>query len=139
MVDDDIHKRLTTVEIAHESIKKDQETLRKNQEDIVKDLKQMASNLNEVSGNLSLLVNNVQHLTDSVSKLAEIADKSHQIELDLTIMKSRTDTITKLWDTVDLLKSKVESQSTITAGIKVVAGSVITGAIGLILIHLFGN
>ena len=136
---DELDRRVTLIEVTHENLKRDHENLRKNQEDITKDLKEMSSNMNELSNNMSLLVNNVSHLTNAVDKLAVLAEKAHTIELDLTIMKSRTDSIGKLWDTVDIMKAKLDSQSTITSGIKWVAGSVMTGAVGLILIHLFGN
>ena len=135
----DLHRRVTLIEANNETIRRDQEMLRKNQEDITRDLKEMSSNLNEVTNNLALLVNNTSHLTEAVDRLAAMSEKAHQIELDLTVMKSRTDTINKLWDTVDIMKAKLDSQSTITSGIKWVAGSVMTGAIGLILIHLFGG
>lgn len=135
----DLHKRVTLIEAHNDTIRREQENLKKTQEDITKDLKEMSSNMNELSNNMSLLVNNVSHLTNAVDKLAVLAEKAHTIELDLTIMKSRTESIGKLWDTVDIMKAKLDSQSTITSGIKWVAGSVMTGAIGLILINLFGN
>lgn len=139
MNEDDISKRLSVIEINHTLLEREQETLKKNQEDITKDLREVSSNLNRVSSEMSLLVNNVSHLTDAIEKLSLITEKASKIELDLSVMRSRTESINKLWDIVDVLKARVDVQGTITNTVKTVAGVILVGAIGLILNHLFGQ
>lgn len=139
MVEDEFNRRLTTIEIANEVMKKDQESLKKNQEDIVSDLKSMAHNLNEVTSNLSLLVNNTTYLTAAVDKLTSIADKNQRIEIDLVEMRSRTESLKKLWSYYDKLKERVDVQGTVSKGTTFVAGSTVIAVIALLVSTLGGG
>lgn len=136
---DEIYKRLAKVEANHENIRTEQEYLRRNQEAIAQDLRITSDNLVQISKDINTLVNNLNHLTKAVDKLAEITDKAHNIELDLALMKNRTESINKLWNTVDDLKQRVEKQDTVTLAVKVFAGAVMVTGVGLVLTYLFGS
>ena len=125
MSDGDLYKRVERLEASHDII--------------AKDLRETSDSLKQVAADMSVLVNNVSHLTDAVNKLATITDKTQRIEIDLVEMRSRTESLKKLWSNYDKLKERVDIQSTVSKGVTFVAGSTVIAVIALLVSTLGGS
>ena len=125
MSDGDLYKRVERLEASHDII--------------AKDLRETSDSLKQVASDMSVLVNNVSHLTDAVNKLATVTDKTQRIEIDLVEMRSRTESLKKLWSNYDKLKERVDVQSTVSKGVTFVAGSTVIAVIALLVSTLGGS
>ena len=125
MSDGDLYKRVERLEASHDII--------------ARDLRETSDSLKQVAADMSVLVNNVSHLTDAVNKLATITDKTQRIEIDLVEMRSRTESLKKLWSNYDKLKERVDIQSTVSKGVTFVAGSTVIAVIALLVSTLGGS
>lgn len=125
MSDGDLYKRVERLEASHDII--------------AKDLRETSDSLKQVAADMSVLVNNVSHLTDAVNKLATVTDKTQRIEIDLVEMRSRTESLKKLWSNYDKLKERVDIQSTVSKGVTFVAGSTVIAVIALLVSTLGGS
>lgn len=111
-------------------------SLEESQSDLAKELRSSTidtnQSINKLTNDINLLVSNVSHLTQSIESMSKIIDRTHQIELDLVTVKNRTDSMKKLWDTVDDLKDKVAAQSPISNAVKIIGVTVLTSSVALI-------
>lgn len=131
-------KRISMLEAANENIKEAQVSLKENQELISRDLRETSNSLRALTNDIGILVTNVTHLTDAISSLKSIIDKTHAIEKDLVEMKTRTDSINRLWEGYESLREKVDSGSVVTSATKYIAGAIAVAAITLIVAKLGG-
>lgn len=128
----DLNKRVSQIEASQETLKNKHNALKESQDHIAKDLKETSDALRTLTNDIGVLVNNVSHLTDAISNLHKIIDRTHKIEIDLVEMKSRTDSINRLWDGFEDIKSKVDNNNVISAGVKFVVGAVVLAVVAVI-------
>lgn len=107
------------------------ESLESSTKEISMDLKRTTASLQTLTSDINVLVNNVTHLTESIQTMTKIIDRTHHIELDIVELKGRTQTITKLWEQVDILKEKVAAQTPISNAVKIIGATVLTSGIAL--------
>jgi hypothetical protein len=128
-VSDDLHRRVESLEVSHKEIVKELKESNKITND----------SINKLTSDVNVLVTTVSHLTHSIENMARVIDRTHQIELDLVELKSRTSTIKKLWDTVDVLKEKVQAQGTVASVIKIIGSTVLISSVALVFSILSSN
>lgn len=133
----DLNKRVAHVEASQESLKNAQTALKETQDGIARDLKETSDALRLLTNDIGVLVNNVSHLTDAISNLHKIIDRTHKIEIDLVEMKSRTESINRLWDGYEDIKTKVDNNNVISSGVKFVLGAMVLAISAIVFNKIF--
>lgn len=142
----DMWKRVVDLEHEASTNKNEIRSLRESHNAIAKDLKDTSSALRQMTTDLSVLVTNVGHLTDAVTKLHQVVDRTQQMELDIVYMKTRTQTIERLWDSVDTIRTEIDTSkqrasvhNVVIRAVQVVGASAALAVIGIVITKILGS
>lgn len=142
----DMWKRVVDLEHEASTNKNEIKSLRESHDAIAKDLRDTSSALRQMTTDLSVLVTNVGHLTDAVTKLHQVVDRTQQMELDIVYMKTKTQTVERMWDALDEVRNEINTSkqrasvhNVVIRAVQVVGASAALAVIGIAITKIMGS
>lgn len=135
----DYTSRIAVIEQKQRHYEERQDQLRSNQEEISRDMKETSGSLRRLAADISVLVANVGHLTSAVEKIHESTNTLRSVEIELANLRAEASSVGKLWEQINIIKTKVDSQNIVIRAGQVLAGAGSVSLVGIAAARLFGG